>query len=286
MTVYIATPGWQYDDWRRRFYPERLPQRAWLSYYAARFRAVEVNSTFYRLPKRGTVRSWAEAVPDEFVFALKLSRYVTHIRRLKDAKDSVARFMDVASALGDKLGPLLMQLPENFHRDLELLYEALAAFPDGVRVAVELRHDSWFTPELQDVLRRHNVALCLADRGSRPVSPLWRTADWGYVRFHGGRSHPCYGRTSLRSWAARVAGLWRSREDVFAFFNNDMLACAVRDARLFAAALDRIGRRRTRAPEARDVRAGYLQPGRPEALLLPAREEHDPQDDRGNGQQG
>jgi uncharacterized protein YecE (DUF72 family) len=256
MTVFSGTSGWQYDDWRGRFYPRGLSHKDWLAYYADRFQIVEVNSTFYRLPKRETVRAWAETAPDDFVFVLKLSRYLTHIRRLKGAKDSVERFMAVADALGEKLGPLLLQLPENFHRDVELLDRALAAFPKGVRVAVELRHDSWFTPELQKALTSHNAALCLADRGSRPVSPLWRTADWGYVRFHGGRLFPCYGRTALRSWADRVADLWRPNEDVYAFFNNDMLGCAVRDARLFAAAVDRKGLRHSRVPAASEIQAG------------------------------
>jgi uncharacterized protein YecE (DUF72 family) len=247
MTVWIGTSGWMYRDWRDRFYPQGVPQRAWLEHYAARFRTVESNNAFYMLPKKETFTSWAERTPNDFVMAVKANRYITHIKRLKDVGEPVARFMENARFLGNKLGPVLLQLPPNLKADLKALDETLRRFTKRVRVAVEFRHETWFTKETEALLRERGAATCLADRHSRPVTSLWRTADWGYLRFHEGSAspHPCYGRSALRTWAERLNDLHGASEDVFVYFNNDPRGCALRDARMFAREVERAGLQHT-----------------------------------------
>jgi uncharacterized protein YecE (DUF72 family) len=245
----IGTSGWQYRDWRPGLYPPKLPQRLWLEHYAERFAVVEVNNAFYRLPERATFRAWRERTPDDFTLAVKMSRYLTHIKRLKDPAEPVARFLGRAEALGGKLGPVLLQLPPNLRADLPALDETLGQFPASVRVAVEPRHETWFTAETRDLLDKHGAALCWSDRKGRPQAPLWRTADFGYLRMHEGRARPWprYGRSALRSWLDRIdrelAGL-----DVFVFFNNDPGGAAVIDAAAMAAMARRRGREVTRTP--------------------------------------
>ena len=255
MTLSVGTSGWQYRDWRGVFYPARLPQSRWLEEYAAAFAVVEVNNTFYRLPERSTFSEWAARTPGDFVFAMKASRYLTHIRRLREPAEPVARMLDHAGGLGPKLGPVLVQLPPNLPADAHRLDETLARFPARVRVAVEPRHESWFTDEIYGTLRAHNAALCLTDRARRH-GPVVRTADWYFLRFHEGvaRPRPCYGDQALAGWIDRLREHWSTRSDGYVFFNNDRRACAVRDAARFAALADRAGLAPTRAPDPADVR--------------------------------
>jgi uncharacterized protein YecE (DUF72 family) len=238
MPLLIGTSGWQYRDWRGGLYPQQLPQRLWLEEYAAHFATVENNNAFYRLPSPETFADWRRRTPDGFVMAVKASRYLTHIKRLRTPQEPVHRLMEHAAALGDRLGPVLLQLPPTLRADPDALDACLRCFPRGVRVAVEPRHPSWWQEEraLRAVLERADSALCWADRGSRPVSPLWRTASWGYLRFHGGRATPAprYGRAALRSWAGRVRDTWPEDADVYAYFNNDSGGAAVADADAFA----------------------------------------------------
>ncbi|MFE6844822.1 DUF72 domain-containing protein [Streptomyces sp. NPDC057686] len=236
MPVRVGTSGWQYRDWAGVLYPPERPQRLWLEVYTEHFGTVESNNAFYRLPSEETFTQWRERTPPGFVMAVKASRYLTHIKRLRDPEEPVRRLMTHAAALGDRLGPILLQLPPTLQADPEVLAACLACFPTGTRIAVEPRHASWWTADVRTVLTEHRAALCWADRGSRPVTPLWRTADWGYVRFHAGRADPAprYGRTALRSWAQRIAGTWPLSADVFAYFNNDSGGAAVADARAFA----------------------------------------------------
>ena len=188
MPVLIGTSGWQYRHWRGRFYPDDLPGARWLAYYTERFATVEVNNTFYRLPERATFTAWADQSPGDFVVAAKMSRYLTHIKRLRDPAEPVQRFLDHALGLGAKLGPILLQLPPTLKADAGLLDEALSAFPPGRRVAVEFRHPSWDTDEVRGGLVRHNAAWCLADPpGPGVQTGVRQTADWAYVRFHAGR---------------------------------------------------------------------------------------------------
>jgi uncharacterized protein YecE (DUF72 family) len=254
--LYVGTSGWQYRDWRGRFYPKGVPARRWLEHYAARFATVEVNNTFYRLPPPTTFAQWAARVPDDFTIGVKASRYLTHYKRLREPDEPVARLLEHARPLGKRLGPVLVQLPPDLRIALDDLDATLRAFAgrrqrsdrrersaestdqDRIRVAVEPRHASWFVPELVDVLQSHGAALCLADRRSRPSTPLWRTTDWTYVRFHSGLAtpSPCYGEQALASWVKRIRELWAdpARNDVYAYFNNDTGGCAVRDAIVFA----------------------------------------------------
>lgn len=258
MTVILGTSGWQYRDWRGRLYPERLPQRQWLAHYSERFATVEVNNSFYRLPPIETFESWRDTTPEGFVVAVKASRYLTHVKRLKDPAEPVERLMSRAAGLGDRLGPVLIQLPPNLTAQPEALDQTLAAFGSGPRVAVEVRHPSWFEGdtgrEVRSVLERRGAAWVMADGG--PVElPDWITADWSYVRFHRGKGRPapCYTRPALDRWARRLEDLVGRGKDVYCYFNNDPNGCAVRDARWFAAALSRAGLEPTRVPGSRET---------------------------------
>jgi uncharacterized protein YecE (DUF72 family) len=255
VTLHVGTSGWQYRDWRGPFYPVRLAQARWLEHYAAGFATVEVNNTFYRLPERSTFEEWAARTPADFRFAMKASRYLTHIRRLREPAEPVARMLDHAGGLGRKLGPVLLQLPPNLRADPDRLADTLARFPRRVPVAFEPRHESWFTDELYRVLEKHNTALCLTDR-ARKRGPMVRTADWYFLRFHEGlaRPRPCYGDRALAGWAERLAEQWPTSADGYVFFNNDHRACAVHDAARFAALAGRAGLQPTRTPEASSIK--------------------------------
>jgi uncharacterized protein YecE (DUF72 family) len=232
----IGTSGWQYRDWRGGLYPQRLPQRQWLEHYAMSFVTVEVNNAFYRLPERSTFESWRDRTPEHFRVAVKMSRFLTHIKRLRDPEEPVDRFLDRAAGLGPKLGPVLLQLPPTLRADPALLEATLSRFPREVRVAVEPRHASWWSEQIRRVLAEHNAALCWADRKGRPVTPLWATADFGYLRLHEGRAEPRprYGRRALRSWVDRAANAFDPRTtEIFVYFNNDPGGAAVTDARAF-----------------------------------------------------
>lgn len=240
MPTQIGTSGWQYSDWKGAFYPAQVKQADWLAYYARQFGTVEVNNAFYRLPEARVFARWAEQVPEGFVMAVKASRYLTHVKRLKDPAEAVHRLMGRARALGPKLGPVLLQLPPTLPAHLDDLAATLDAFGNGTRVAVEFRHPSWFSDETAALLAARNVALCLADSPQR-ATPCWRTATWGYLRMHEGRAtpRPCYGRQALQSWVGRVRDLWGPDEDVFVYFNNDPGACAVRNAAAFRGMFER-----------------------------------------------
>jgi uncharacterized protein YecE (DUF72 family) len=266
MPVLVGTSGWQYRDWRGRFYPQRLAQDNWLEHYASRFATVESNNAFYRLPEPRTFAAWAARTPADFVMAVKASRFLTHVKRLRDPEEPVRRFLDHAGHLGTKLGPVLLQLPPSLRADAGLLRDALQRFPDAVRVAVEPRHQSWFSDQVRELLRERGAALCLSDRARRR-SPLWRTADWTYLRFHEGTAtpRPCYGQQALATWAERLAATWGAAADLYVYFNNDQGACAVRDAARFAAAARRAGLHPTRTPAPSEVRVGAAEAGATEA---------------------
>jgi uncharacterized protein YecE (DUF72 family) len=258
VTVHVGTCGWQYRDWRGRFYPEDLPQRDWLAHYSARFQTVEVDNTFYRLPAAEVFAAWRERTPADFCMALKTSRFLTHVKRLRDAREPVQLFMERATKLGDKLGPLLIQLPATFKADPPRLADALDCFPEQVRLAFEPRHESWFSEQTQQVLSDRNVAFCLVDSRGKPAGPVWRTADWTYLRFHEGTGtpHPCYQPHTLHEWAERLAATWGRRATCYAYFNNDRGGCAVRDARVFAGAAREAGLSPTRVPDAAETPVG------------------------------
>jgi uncharacterized protein YecE (DUF72 family) len=233
--VHVGCSGWVYPHWRERFYPKAIPQRAWLSFYAEHFDTVEINNTFYRLPKPAAVEGWTDHSSPEFTFAIKVSRYMTHIKRLTMVETGLKRFYDPLEPLtrSGKLGPLLWQFPENFHRDEERLAGALAALPPG-RHAFEFRHQSWFTDDIYALLREHGAALVVGDESSRWVStPHVRTADWTYIRFHHGSRgrHGNYSASEIERWARRISQ-WRRDTEVYAYFNNDWEGYAIRNAKL------------------------------------------------------
>jgi uncharacterized protein YecE (DUF72 family) len=232
--VRIGCSGWMYDDWRGRLYPEKAPKRRWLELYAAQFDTVEVNSTFYRLARRDAVAGWVKQTPAGFLFAVKASRYLTHIRRLVDIRDGIARFYEPLEPMieAGRLGPVLWQLPENFHRDDERLAGWLELLPEGMHT-IEFRHQSWFVPEVLDALRAHGVALAIGDHPKRTFQSYEATAPWRFVRFHYGSRgrNGNYSAAELETWTRRIAQ-WRRREEVFAYFNNDWRGFAPANAKL------------------------------------------------------
>ncbi len=291
--VLVGTSGWQYRDWRGVLYPPDVPQRRWLEHYAERFATVENNNTFYRLPARETFADWRERTPGGFVMAVKASRYLTHIKRLRDPAEPVGRLLGAAAGLGDRLGPVLLQLPPNLAADPQLLDACLGEFGQAqsgpgqsgpgqsgpgqsgpgqsrpgqsrpgqsrpgqsrpgqsrpgqsgpgqgprtpVRVAVEPRHQSWWTDEVRQVLTAHHAALAWTDRLGHPLTPLWNTAGWAYLRFHEGAASPWprYGERALTSWVKRITQTWPEDADVHVYFNNDQGGAAGHDAAAFAA---------------------------------------------------
>jgi uncharacterized protein YecE (DUF72 family) len=251
----VGTSGWQYRDWRGAFYPDRLPVGRWLEHYATGLPTVENNGTFYRLAAPKTFADWRARTPAGFVMAVKASRYLTHVRRLRDPAEPIARLLGAAAGLGDRLGPVLVQLPPTMQADPAALEECLRQFAaqsatlgvdgsGGLRICVEFRHPSWETHEVQRILAHHNAALCWSDRRGRPLGPLWRTADWGYLRLHEGAAQPWphYGRQALRTWLTRISDGFPPEADVFAYFNNDQHAAAPADAQALIRLADRSGR--------------------------------------------
>src|SRR4051794_13654732 len=234
--IWVGTSGWQYRDWGGgTFYPDRLPQRRGLEFYVTRFPTVEVNNTFYSLPKESTFEKWRDESPAGFLVTVKASRYITHIRRLRDARDSVDLFWSRARLLGERLGPVLFQLPPKFRADVGVLREFLMLLPtgEGMRAAFEFRDASWETSDVYETLDRAGAAWVVPDRPGWRV-PFVVTGGWSYVRFHQGGHGPLgseYSRDKLRRWADRIASL--EVDDVFVYFNNDQGGAAVRDAAVF-----------------------------------------------------
>jgi uncharacterized protein YecE (DUF72 family) len=224
--VRIGCSGWNYDSWRHGvFYPEGLPARRWLAAYAERFDTVEVNTTFYRLPRRDAVARWAEETPEGFAFAVKVSRYVTHIKRLREARQHLDLLLARIEPLirAGKLGPLLWQLPPTFRRDDQRLAAALGELPRQFRHAFEFRHPSWFAHPVMEMLGAHDIALVVADRpGIASFQTREQTADFGFIRFHHGHRgrRGNYSPAELREWAASIRE-WSREGDVYAYFNND-----------------------------------------------------------------
>jgi uncharacterized protein YecE (DUF72 family) len=238
--VWVGCSGWNYAHWRGgRVYPKGLAPSRWLQHYATWFDTVEVNNTFYRLPSRKAVADWVEQTPPGFLFTVKASRYLTHMKRLSDMGRGVGRFYERIEPLVEspKLGPVLWQLPENFHRDDERLGHALAHLPGG-RHCFEFRHPSWFDREIYALLRRHGVALVIGDHPERPFQSHELTTSWTFIRFHYGERgrNGNYSERELEEWKRRIAA-WRSRVEVFAYFNNDWNGYAVRNARWLKARL-------------------------------------------------
>lgn len=229
--VLIGASGWSYDHWREIFYPQRLAARDFLAFYASEFPTVEVNSSFYHLPRETTVARWVKVTPDGFCFAVKASRYITHRLRLRECEEPLKTFFRLAQGFGSKLGPVLFQLPPSLHRDENLLVDFLALLPQNLRAAVEFRHKSWYDDSIFALLSSHEVALCLHDFPGCET-PMEMTASFTYVRFHGPRQAytGSYDRARLAVWAERIRRWARNGHDIYAYFNNDIGGHAVHNA--------------------------------------------------------
>ncbi|MBC7229940.1 MAG: DUF72 domain-containing protein [Actinobacteria bacterium] len=230
----VGTSGWHYPHWKGVFYPEGLRGGEWLPFYASRFDTVEINNSFYRLPGREVFSSWARVAPPGFLFAVKASRYITHMKKLREAEDALAVFLENSSALGDKLGPILFQLPPRWKRDAARLAGFTAMLPPEHRYAFEFREASWLHEETYRVLEERGIALCIADSPSFPRSRRV-TAPFAFLRFHGGTVlyGSRYSRQELRGWASFARSLLERGIDVYAYFNNDAHGYALEDAALF-----------------------------------------------------
>ena len=228
---YIGCSGWHYDHWRGLYYPEGLSKPKWLQFYARQFTTVELNNSFYRLPSEKAFTTWRESTPDDFVFAVKVSRFITHIKRLKNLDSAVETFLSRAVLLGQKLGPLLYQLPPNMKRNDEVLESFLSSLPQDYRHVVEFRHKSWIDDTVFDILRRYNVGLCVFDMPDFSC-PLVATSDFAYVRFHGseGLYYSCYSDEELSQWAQSIARLGQDIKAIYIYFNNDAEGFAIENA--------------------------------------------------------
>lgn len=229
--VRIGTSGWSYDHWRGPYYPPRLSSSKLLTHYARDFDSVEINSSFYRLPARSAFELWRRQSPPQFCFAVKASRYLTHWKKLKEPTEAVERLLEAAGGLGDKLGPILFQLPPHWHCDPERLVQFLTVLPRDGRYSIECRDPSWHCPAVYRLLERHRVSFCIFEWGLLRA-PLVITADHVYVRLHGPRDkyQGSYSAAALATWATRMTAWRQSGLAVYCYFDNDQSAYAVRNA--------------------------------------------------------
>jgi uncharacterized protein YecE (DUF72 family) len=232
---YIGTSGWHYEDWKGLFYPAELVKSKWLEFYARHFPTVELNNSFYHLPSEKAFVNWREASSESFIFAVKVSRFITHIKRLKNVEEPLQNFLERADLLKDKLGPLLYQLPPNMKRNDERLEAFLAVLPGMYRHVFEFRHESWSDDGVFNILKRYNAGWCVFDMPDF-TSPVVATADFAYVRFHGssGLYSSNYSDKELYSWAKKIAKLGESLKAVYIYFNNDVAGYALNNARTLA----------------------------------------------------
>jgi len=232
---YIGTSGWVYPHWRDVFYPPKLAQSKWLEFYTRHFPTVELNNSFYHLPTEKAFSNWRDTSPPGFVYAVKVSRFITHIKRLKEVEEPIATFLGRARHLEEKLGPLLYQLPPNMHRNDERLDCFLSILPKGLRHVVEFRHESWLDEGVFDILRKHNVGFCVFDMPDLPC-PLLATADFAYIRFHGstGLYFSCYSDEELDDWGQKISALAKDLDAIYIYFNNDAQGFAIKNAQTLA----------------------------------------------------
>ncbi len=230
-SVHIGTSGWHYKHWVGTFYPAKTPASKMLAYYCEKFDTVELNNSFYHLPKKNSLESWRDSTPKHFCFAAKGSRFLTHMKKLKDPEQGLARFFDAIGTLEHKLGPILFQLPPNWELDFERLATFLSFLPSEHRYAFEFRNATWSVPETYDLLARHNVAYCIFDLAGTQ-SPIQITADFCYVRLHGpgGKYQGSYSDDALQAWARRIREWQRELKAVYLYFDNDQAGYAAHNA--------------------------------------------------------
>ena len=229
--AFIGTSGWHYDHWVGTFYPGDTKSNEQLSYYVRHFLTVEINNSFYKLPAPAVFRAWKESVPPQFIFAVKASRYITHMKKLKMDSASLQRFFNSVKVLGSKLGPILFQLPPGWKVNVERLESFLKALPAGYRYAFEFRNPTWYTSEVYEVLNKHNCAFCIYELAGH-VSPPQRTADFVYIRLHGpgAKYEGSYSARALDAWAKRVRAWQEESLDVYVYFDNDQAGYAANNA--------------------------------------------------------
>jgi uncharacterized protein YecE (DUF72 family) len=215
MNLHVGTSGYSYKEWKGNFYPEKLPAKDMLSYYATRLLAVELNNTFYRLPQKSMVENWKEQVPESFRFSIKASQRITHFKRLKDVEDETKYLLDTVSVLEDRLGVVLFQLPPNMKKDLPRLQTFLEFLPANIKAAFEFRHQTWMEDDVLELLRSKNHALVMSDTDDLPVTHIDRTADWGYLRLR----RVEYSEDNLKDWFTRVRD--QKWEEAFVFFKHE-----------------------------------------------------------------
>jgi uncharacterized protein YecE (DUF72 family) len=231
--ILIGTSGFSYKDWIGRFYPEDLPSNQWLEFYSQNFTTLEFNNTFYRIPRPQTFINWKKRVPSDFVFSVKVNQRITHWKRLKIDSNDWGFFWQRASLLGEKLGVLLFQLPPSFKKDSQRLAKFLEQYKPPVRFAFEFRHQSWFDQEIYQILKAFNCSLVFHDAQAFPRPPFKATADFVYIRFHGQEVLYNYEYSSdqLKGWAEKIIRWQKQGRDIFAYFNNDPEAFAVKNAK-------------------------------------------------------
>jgi len=215
MNLYVGTSGYSYKEWKGSFYPEKLPAKEMLSYYSSRLPAVEINNTFYRLPQRSMLENWKEQVPPQFRFSVKASQKITHFKRLQNVEEETKYLLETASALEERLGVVLFQLPPNMKKDLPRLEDFLKNLPGDTRAAFEFRHPTWFDDEVLNLLRTQNRALCISDTDDLPVSNIDKTADWGYLRLR----RVNYSEENLAEWLERVRA--QNWDTAYVFFKHE-----------------------------------------------------------------
>ena len=241
--IHVGCSGWVYRHWRGTFYPEGLPQKRWFERYAEEFDTVEINASFYRLPLSSTFEGWREKAPPGFRYAVKVNRFITHMKKLLDCRDEVERFIALARPLGDKLGPLLYQLPPSLHKNLERLDDFLSWLPDDIEQVIEFRHSSWYDEEVLALLDRHGVGFVVHDlKGLK--SPRWASGRTAYVRFHGsgGRYSGRYSDEALLEWTDWCLEQSRLGRSVWCYFNNDIHGHAIDDARTLKSMVGQLAR--------------------------------------------
>jgi uncharacterized protein YecE (DUF72 family) len=229
--LHVGTSGWHYDHWQGTFYPEDLDSKEWLAYYSGRLSTVEINNSFYQLPEAETLRTWRTGTPNKFLFAVKASRYITHMKKLKDASEPAANFLGRVDELGDKLGPILFQMPPNWSLNRDRLRSFLEGLPEGYRFAFEFRDPSWFHEQVFELLAAHNAAFCIYELGGR-LAPREVTADWVYVRLHGPGDpyRGSYDVQTLAGWMGAFSAWRRQGKDVYCYLDNDEAGYAVKNA--------------------------------------------------------
>jgi uncharacterized protein YecE (DUF72 family) len=230
---YIGCSGWHYDHWRGFYYPQKIPKTEWLSFYAKQFNTVEINSSFYGLPSIRSLIRWKENTPDNFIFALKASRFITHVEKLRKSELALNNFLSRVSILKGKLGPLLYQLPPGIKRDDYMLSDFLSLLPSNYQYAFEFRHESWINESVFNILQGNNIAFCVTDMPDTSF-PLIATADFIYMRFHGNQKmySSCYSDRELLRWSKDIIKIKGTIKAAYIYFNNDAQALAVKNARV------------------------------------------------------